>query len=43
SSDSQKKKWSEVMVNGVLYLKTAQIGRGGSSKVFRVVAPDCEV
>ncbi|CAN0278749.1 unnamed protein product, partial [Ectocarpus fasciculatus] len=43
SSDSQKKKWSEVMVNGVLYLKTAQIGRGGSSKVFRVVAPDCEM
>lgn len=38
-----KSNWSEVMVNGVRYLKTAQIGRGGSSKVFRVVAPDCEV
>ncbi len=35
--------WTEVMVNGVRYLKTNQIGRGGSSKVFRVVAPDGEV
>lgn len=35
--------WTEVMVNGVRYLKTTQIGRGGSSKVFRVVAPDGEV
>ncbi|CAN0443265.1 unnamed protein product [Pylaiella littoralis] len=35
--------WSEIMVNGVRYQKTAQIGRGGSSKVFRVVAPDCEM
>ncbi|CAM9710144.1 unnamed protein product, partial [Hapterophycus canaliculatus] len=35
--------WSEVMVNGVRYLKTAQIGRGGSSEVFRVVAPDCQM
>ncbi|CAB1117494.1 unnamed protein product [Ectocarpus sp. CCAP 1310/34] len=43
SSVSHKRSWSEVMVNGVLYLKTAQIGRGGSSKVFRVVAPDCEM
>ncbi|CAM9982470.1 unnamed protein product [Scytosiphon promiscuus] len=34
---------SEVMVNGVCYLKTAKIGRGGSSEVFRVVAPDCEM
>lgn len=30
-------------MNGTRYLKTAKIGRGGSSEVFRVVAPDGQV
>ena len=30
-------------MNGIRYLKTAKIGRGGSSEVFRVVAPDSQV
>lgn len=30
-------------MNGTRYLKTAKIGRGGSSEVFRVVGPDGQV
>lgn len=30
-------------MNEVRYLKTLQIGRGGSSKVFMVLAPDSKV